>query len=269
MLKILKAYGVPDSLVAAIAGVYRNTRARVLTPDGPTDEFKIHSGVLQGDTLAPYIFVIMLDYALRQAIDGREDELGFQLVRRQSRQKGPVVVTDLDFADDIALLSELISQAQDLLNRVESSAAHIGLVMNAKKTKVMAYNQTDKVKIMTTDGSQLEVVQDFKYLGSWIDSTEADIKTHKAAAWKACNKLTKIWKSDLSRELKVSLLGSTVESVLLYGCETWTMTEQLSKQLDGCYTRMLRTALGIHWSQFLTNEQLYGNLPKISDKIWR
>ncbi len=101
MLKIPKAYGIPDRLVRAIAGVFRNTRARVLTPDGLTEEVHIHSGVLQGDTLAPYLFVIMLDYALRQAIGGREEELGFQLVRRQSRRKGPVVVTDLDFADDI------------------------------------------------------------------------------------------------------------------------------------------------------------------------
>ncbi len=82
-----------------------HTRARVLTPDGLTDEFQIHSGVLRGDTLAPYIFVIMLS--------------------RQSRRKVPVVMTDLDFADDIALLSELISQAQDILNK--TSAAQIGL----------------------------------------------------------------------------------------------------------------------------------------------
>ena len=133
-----------------------------------------HNRVLQGDTLAPYIFVIMLDYALRQAINGREEELGFQLHRRQSRRKGPVVVTDLDFVDDIALLSEQINQAQDLLTNVETSAAQIGLEMNAKKTKVMAYNHSDEVRIMTRDGSQLEIVQDFKYLVSWIDSTEKD-----------------------------------------------------------------------------------------------
>ena len=136
MLKILEAYGIPTSLVNAIAGGYRNTRARVLTPDGQTEEFRIHSGVLQGDALAPYIFVIMLDYALRQVINGREEELGFQLNRRQSRRKGPLLVTDLDFADDIALLSEQIKQAQDLLTSVETSAAQKGLEMNAKKTKV-------------------------------------------------------------------------------------------------------------------------------------
>ncbi len=167
-----------------------------------------------------------------------------------------MVVTDLDFADDIALLSEQINQGQDLLTNVETSAAQIGLEMNAKKTKVMAYNHSDEVRIMTRDGSQLEIVQDFKYLGSWIDSTEKDIKIRKAEAWRALNKLNKIWKSNLSRGIKISLLSSAVESVLLYGSDTWTLTEKLSSQLDGCYTRMLQTALNIHWNQFLTNEQL-------------
>ena len=149
------------------------------------------------------------------------------------------MVTDLDFADDIALLLELITQAQDLLARVELMAGQIGLVMNAKKTKVMAFNQDEEVKIVTQDGSQLEVVQDFKYLGSWVESTEADIKIRKAEAWRACNKLKKIWKSNLSREIKTRLLGSAVESVLLYVSDTWTLTEKLEKQLNGCYTRML------------------------------
>ena len=102
---------------------------------------------------------------------------------------------------------------------------------------------------MTRDGSQLEKVQDFKYLGSWIDSTEKDIKIRKAEAWRALNKLNKIWKSNLSRGIKISLLSSAVESVLLYGSDTWTLTEKLSSQLDGCYTRMLRTAVNIHWNQ--------------------
>ena len=215
----MKAYGIPDSLVKVIARVYKNTPACVLTPDAPTEEFQIHSGVLQGDMLAPYIFIIM------KIIMRREEELGFQLYRRQSRGKGPVVVTDLDFAHDIALLSELVNQAQDLLTSVESSAAQIGLVMNAKKTKMMAYNQEDDVKIITRDGSQLEVVQDFKYLGSWVDSRENDTKIHKSEAWRALNKLKKIWKSILSRDIKISLLGSAVESVLLYGSDTWTLTE--------------------------------------------
>ena len=71
-----------------------------------TDEFDILAGVLQGDTLAPYLFIIVLDYCLRSAIEGKEGRLGFTISPRRSRRVGPVNITDLDFADDIALLSD-------------------------------------------------------------------------------------------------------------------------------------------------------------------
>ena len=65
------------------------------------------------------------------------------------------------------------------------------LHMNAKKTQFMIYNQPTQGEIHTVDGSCLEEVKDFKYLGY----QSQDIKVRKAMAWKACNKLTKIWKS--------------------------------------------------------------------------
>ncbi|XP_072047147.1 uncharacterized protein [Amphiura filiformis] len=90
MLQILRAYGIPKQLVDAIGRTYKKTRAKVI-PDGETELFDIVAGVLQGDTLAPYLFVIVLDYALRMAIDGKEEALGFQLERRKSRRVGPEV----------------------------------------------------------------------------------------------------------------------------------------------------------------------------------
>jgi predicted Rdx family selenoprotein len=161
--------------------MYDNTRAKVISPDGKTESFEILAGVLQGDTLAPYLFVIVLDFAMRMAIEGREEDLGFHLEKRRSRRVGPVVATDFDFADDIALLSEEIHQAQELLQRVETSVAKVGLKMNAGKTKVMSYNN-GQVSIRTNDGTELEEVKNFKYLGAWMESTEKDIKVRKAAA---------------------------------------------------------------------------------------
>ena len=105
------------------------------TPDGENEPFNISTGVLQGNTLAPYLFVIVLDYTLREAIKNRKEELGFQLVKRQSRQIRPEVLTDLDFADDFVLLSEEVQQAQELLCRVETSVAKVWLKMNSGKTK--------------------------------------------------------------------------------------------------------------------------------------
>ena len=60
---------------------------------------------------------------------------------------------------------------------------------------------------------------------------------------------------------------STAESVLLYNSNTWTLTKQMEKSLDGIYTRMLRMTLNVSWKQHMTNQELYGNLPKVTSKI--
>ena len=71
----------------------------------------------------------------------------------------------------------------------------------------------------------------------------------------------------MSREIKIRLFLVSVKSVLLYNSETWALTSALTKSLDGTYTRMLRMVLNISWKQHVTNEELYGDLPKLSCKI--
>ena len=266
LLEILRAYGVPEKLVTAIAATYSQTWAKVRTPDGDTEPFQILAGVLQGDTLAPFLFIIALDYALRCAISGREEELGFTLVKRASRRIPAKTMTDLDFADDIALVSNSAEQAGKLLSEVERQCQRIGLGLNAKKTKVMAVNVEDP-SVTTLDGTLLEVVPDFKYLGAWIASTKHDMKARRAQAWKALHSMKKVWRSALSDNLKRRLFVSTVESVLLYGSEAWTLSVQHEKALDGVYTRMLRVALNVSWENHIRNIDLYGNLPRLSDKL--
>ncbi len=99
----------------------------MLTPEGESDIFEIMAVVLQGDTVAPYLFVISLGYALRRTIMGSEELLGFTLSPRQSRRVSAVVETDFDFADDIALVSDSVQKAQALLHTVESECKKIGL----------------------------------------------------------------------------------------------------------------------------------------------
>jgi len=267
MMNILKAYGIPVKLVQVIEKLYQNTSAKVLTPDGETELFSITAGVLQGDTLAPYLFILVLDYIMRQTLGDRETELGFELESRKSSRYPPVVINDLDFADDIALLAEKILQAQEVLLRLENESAKVGLHLNAKKTKFMAYNLAAPITIKTRSGDLVEEVKNFKYLGSNMESSEKDLEVRKALAWSSCHKLRKVWNSQLSRKIKLKLFIATVESILLYGSETWTLTKSSIKSLNGCYTRMLRMCLNVSWMQKLSNEQLYQDLPPISEKI--
>ena len=144
IIRILKAYGIPPNLLRAIDQMYRNTMARVVTPDSETKLFEISAGVLQGDTLAPFLFITVLDYAMRKALaDGKQKELGFTITPTRSRRYPKVAVADLDFADDIALLSDAIDQAQELLLRVERECSRVGLGLNGPKTKYLAYNTAD------------------------------------------------------------------------------------------------------------------------------
>ena len=69
MEQILQIYGIPTETIEAIRMLYRNTRSTVGSPDGDTAFFEIISGVLQGDTLAPFLFILCLDYILKTSVD--------------------------------------------------------------------------------------------------------------------------------------------------------------------------------------------------------
>ena len=129
----------------------------------------------------------------------------------------------------------------------------------------MCYNQTGDIS--TLEGTPLKVVDKFTYLGSSVESTEKDIETRLTKAWTAINRLSIIWKSDLTDKMKRSFFQAAVTSILLYGCTTWTLTKRLEKKLDGNYTRMLRAILNKSWQQHPTRHQLYGHLPPITKTI--
>ena len=264
MEQILLAYGIPKETVAAITILYRNTLVKVRSPDGDTEYFDIVAGVLQGDTLAPYLFIICLDYVLRTSID-KIKENGFELTKKRSRRYPATTITDADYADDIAILANTPDQAETLLHSLERATASIGLYINAHKTEYMCYNQTGDIS--TLERTPLKLVDKFTYLGSSVESTEKDIETRLTKAWTAINRLSIIWKSDLTDKMKRSFFQAAVTSIVLYGCTTWTLTKRLEKKLDGNYTRMLRAILSKSWQQHPTRHQLYGHLPPITKTI--
>ena len=150
-------------------------------------------------------------------------------------------------------------------SNLERAAAGIGLPVNAHKTEYMCYNQTGDISSL--DGTSLKLEDKFTYLGSSVSSTEKDIDTRLTKAWTDIDRLSIIWKSDLTDKMKRSFFQAVVVSILLYGYTTWTLTKRLKKKLDGNYTRMLREILNKSWRQHPTRHQLYGHLPPITKTI--
>ena len=98
--------------------LYKNTKVKVHSPDGDIDYFNTVASVLQGDTLAPYPFIICLDYVLRMSIDLMKEN-SFRLAKERSRRYPAQTIMDANYTDDIALLANTPTQAETLLHSLE------------------------------------------------------------------------------------------------------------------------------------------------------
>ena len=202
MNQILLAYSLPKETVAAIMMLYKNTKVKVRSLDGDTDYFNIVTGVLQGDTLVPYLFIICLLCVLSTSIDIMKDNC-FKLGKEKKSRRYPgQTITDAVYADDIALLANTLIQAETRLHSLESAADGIGLHANADKAEYTCFNQ--RGDISTLNGGSLKLVSNFTYLGSSVSSTEKDNYTRLAKARTVMYRLSVIWKSDPTDKIKCS-----------------------------------------------------------------
>ena len=144
---------------------------------------------MQGDALAPYLFIICLDYVLRMSID-KIKENDFKLTKERSRKYPQKTITDADYTDDIVLLANTSTQAKTLPHSLEWVAAGIGLHINVHKTEYMYFNQ--KGDIFTLSGSSRKLLDKFTYLGSSVSSNKTDIDMRLAKAWTAIDRLSVI-----------------------------------------------------------------------------
>ena len=226
--------------------------------------FDVLAGVLQGDTLGPYLFIICLDNVLRTTID-KIKENGFEMTTKKNGRYPAKTITVTDYDDDIAILANAPAQVKTLLHSLERPASGIGLHVNAHKTEYTCFNQTGNIS--TLNGSSLKLADKFSYLGSSVSPTEKDIDTWLTKVWTAYNRLLVIKKSEVTYKMKRSFLQASIVSILLYGCTTWTLTKRLEKKLEGNRTRMLQAILNKTRRQHPTNQQLYVYLPRITQTI--
>ena len=107
----------------------------------------------------------MLDYALKQAIGNYAQEIDFKLDHKRSRRHNPDIITDLDFADEIALVTEEMEQAKDFLHCVQQNAAKVGLHLNVDKTEFTSFNQEQEQVLKSVNDENIKKLDNFKYLG--------------------------------------------------------------------------------------------------------
>ena len=267
--KIMRHYGIPQKLVTLIEKMYEGTSCRVIHDGELSESFEIKTGVRQGCMLSPFLFILAVDWLLREATSGRRDGIQWTLWTQ---------LDDLDFADDLALLSHNHQQMQNKTTELATLSKSIGLRIHPQKSKLFRINSTAPEAIMVDD-KPLDVVDNFTYLGSMVDDkggTTADIKARLGKARAAFISLNNIWKDNaLSIKTKVKVFNSNVKSVLLYGSETWSLSQTWTRKLQSFINGCLRRILKIRWPDTIRNTSLWertGQRPisqEVGQRRWR
>ena len=248
---LMHHYGFPPKFVTIIQQLYEDATCQVIHEGKLTEPFSVKTGVRQGCLLSPTIFLMVVDWVMRQSTTGKKTGIQWTFTKQ---------LEDLDFADDISLLSHKQQDAQEKLCCVAEEAAKTGLKINIGKTEVMRINnrQQDPVQLHQED---IKEVDKFVYLGSIVSKdggTDEDIKSHINKARHAFTTLRPIWRSTaLSLHNKIRIFNTNVKSVLLYGSETWRVTKTNTHKLQTFINRCLRNILNIRWPVVISNEQLW------------
>ena len=249
--KLLKHYGVPEKIIALIRCTYRDMSCRVVHVGQTSDSFKVNTGVRQGCLLSPFLFILVIDWIMKTTTSGKKNGIQWTLLKQ---------LNDLDFADDLALLSHNRNQMQEKTNSLENTSAGTGLRINKQKTELMRINATASTPV-TIKGEPIKEVESFVYLGSIVDrqgGTDQDVKARIGKARGAFIMLKSIWASkEISTKTKLRIFNSNVKSVLLYGSETWRTTKTMLQRIQTFINTCLRRIYRIHWPERIKNEDLW------------
>ncbi|KAI8518836.1 hypothetical protein Bbelb_020930 [Branchiostoma belcheri] len=252
---LLKALGVPAKLVHLLSLLYSNTSSRVKVNGLLSDSFVIKSGVLQGCVLAPTIFNVAIEHVMGRTVEQCNCGASF----------GDFTVTDLDFADDVAILAEVLEVLQLALQAMDTETQPLGLMVSWEKTKVQCLSDFEAPRPgPVINARQVESVERFSYLGGTITSdcrSYADIHLRIGRASAAMASLKNVWSNrKLSLQTKLRLYNNS---------ETWTLTATHELRVNAFDTRCLRRLLGIRWFDRVSNATLRDitKQPPLTSKI--
>ncbi len=246
---LLARCGIPQKIISLIQSLYDDSTSCVRVGNQLSQWFLIASGVRQGCVIAPDSFATGMDWLLERSVGRGMNGTTF----------GQQSFTDLDFADDVSLLAELLELLVPVLEVFQEEAAPLGLEVNWQKTMVQALgSKKDEPSSLLVCGHDVQCVDAFIYLGSLIHSScssEPEIRRRSAMTRTAMQSLDHhLWRSRITTLTKLRLYNAYILPIMLYGSESWTVNKADVLRIDALDQWCLRRILDIRWYDFVRND---------------
>ncbi|KAK3540919.1 hypothetical protein QTP86_005177 [Hemibagrus guttatus] len=220
----MRKSGVAEKYVRVVQDMYERSRTVVRCAVGQTEEFNVEVGLHQGSALSPFLFAIVMDQ-----------------LSEEVRQESPWTMM---FADDIVICSESREQVEENLERWRFALERRGMKVSRSKTEYMCVNEREGSGTVRLQGEEVKKVQEFKYLGSTVQSNGEcgkEVKKRVQAGWNGWRKVSGVLcDRKISARIKGKVYRTVVRAAMLYGLETVSLRKRQESELEVAELKMLR-----------------------------
>ncbi|KAK3550166.1 hypothetical protein QTP86_021199, partial [Hemibagrus guttatus] len=249
----MRKSGVAEKYVRVVQDMYERSRTVVRCAVGQTEEFNVEVGLHQGSALSPFLFAIVMDQ-----------------LSEEVRQESPWTMM---FADDIVICSESREQVEESLERWRFALERRGMKVSRSKTEYMCVNEREGSGTVRLQGEEVKKVQEFKYLGSTVQSNGEcgkEVKKRVQAGWNGWRKVSGVLcDQKISARIKGKVYRTVVRPAMLYGLETVSLRKRQESELEVAELKMLRFSLGVTRLDRIRNEYIRGtaHVGRLGDKV--
>ncbi|KAK3540881.1 hypothetical protein QTP86_002980 [Hemibagrus guttatus] len=249
----MRKSGVAEKYVRVVQDMYERSRTVVRCAVGQTEEFKVEVGLHQGSALSPFLFAIVMDQ-----------------LSEEVRQESPWTMM---FADDIVICSESREQVEENLERWRFALERRGMKVSRSKTEYMCVNEREGSGTVRLHCEEVKKVQEFKYLGSAVQSNGEcgkEVKKQVQAGWNGWRKVSGVLcDRKISARIKGKVYRTVVRAAMLYGLETVSLRKRQESELEVAELKMLRFSLGVTRLDRIRNEYIRGtaHVGRLGDKV--
>ncbi|KAK3546857.1 hypothetical protein QTP86_003757 [Hemibagrus guttatus] len=249
----MRKSGVAEKYVRVVQDMYERSRTVVRCAVGQTEKFNVEVGLHQGSALSPFLFAIVMDQ-----------------LSEEVRQESPWTMM---FADDIVICSESREQVEENLERWRFALERRGMKVSRSKTEYMCVNEREGSGTVRLQGEEVKKVQEFKYLGSTVQSNGEcgkEVKKRVQAGWNGWRKVSGVLcDQKISARIKGKVYRTVVRPAMLYGLETVSLRKRQESELEVAELKMLRFSLGVTRLDRIRNEHIRGtaHVGRLGDKV--